>query len=83
MTTRMTDTTTTGVPARTGSAWGGAVIAGIVSVIVNLIVTYVIWMFIPPAQATDLGYLLTMVGIMSFFAGLFSYNGGFKQALGM
>ncbi len=81
MTTRMSDTTT-GVPARTGSAWGGAFVAGIVSVIINLIVTYVVWMFIPPAQAIDLGYLLTMVGIMSFFAGLFSYNGGFKQALG-
>ena len=48
--------------------------------IVNISLTYVIWMIIPPAQVIDMGYLLTMVGIMSFFAGLFAYNGGFKQA---
>ena len=64
------------IPACSGSAWSGAVVAGIVAVIVNIILTYVIWMIIPPAQVTDMGYLLTMVGIMSFFAGLFAYSGG-------
>lgn len=78
MTTRMTDTTTT--PGRTASPWGGAFTAGIISLIVNVIVAWVIWMIIPPAEASDLGYLLTMVGITSFFAGLFAYYGAFQQA---
>jgi uncharacterized RDD family membrane protein YckC len=74
---RTTDTTTTS--ARTSSPWGGATMAGIVSLIVNVIIAWVIWLIIPPAEASDLGYLLTMVGITSFFAGLFAYYGAFQQ----
>lgn len=78
MTMRTTDTTTT--PARTSSPWGGATMAGIVSLIVNVIVAWIIWLIIPPAEASDLGYLLTMVGITSFFAGLFAYYGAYQQS---
>lgn len=77
MTMRTTDTTTV---TRTSSPWGGAATAGIISLIVNVIVAWVIWMIIPPAEASDLGYLLTMVGITSFFAGLFAYYGAFQQS---
>lgn len=76
MTTRVTDTTTT----RTGSPWGGAVTSGIISLIVNVIVAWVIWQILPPAQGADLGWVLTIVGITSFFAGLFSHYGGNRQA---
>lgn len=81
MTMRTTDPNVTTTPTNTSTAspWGGAATAGVVSLIVNVILAWVIWMVIPPAQASDLGYLLTMVGIMSFFAGLFAYFGAAKQ----
>ncbi|MEZ4730932.1 MAG: hypothetical protein R3E79_27745 [Caldilineaceae bacterium] len=75
MATRVTDT-----PTRTGSPWGGAVTAGIISLIVNVIIAWIIWLIIPPADGADLGWTLTMIGITSFFAGLFSYYGAFRQS---
>ncbi len=72
MTTNTTRTTT-------ASPWGGAVTAGIVSLIVNLIVLYVLYLILTPV-AIDLGWTLTMVAILSFFAGLFSYYGAFRSA---
>ncbi|MCB0062631.1 MAG: hypothetical protein KDE19_10970 [Caldilineaceae bacterium] len=80
MTMRTTDTTTTPTRTTTSSPWGGAAMAGVVSLIVNVIVAWIIWLIIPPAEASDLGYLLTMVGITSFFAGLFAYYGAFQQS---
>ncbi len=79
MTMRTGDPVTNPTPTSTSSPWSGATIAGVVSLIVNVIVAWVIWMIIPPAEASDLGYLLTMVGITSFFAGLFAYYGAFQQ----
>lgn len=76
MTTRVTDTPTT----RTGSPWGGAVTAGIISLIVNVIVAWLIYMLIPPIEGADLGWTLTLIAITSFFAGLFSYYGAHRQA---
>ena len=76
MTTRVTDTPTT----RTGSPWGGAVTAGIISLIVNAIVGWLLFMIIPPIEGTDLGWTLTMIAITSFFAGLFSYYGAQRQS---
>ncbi len=78
MTMRTTEPTTT--TAHTSSPWSGAAMAGIVSLIVNVIVAWVIWMIIPPAQISDMGYFLTMIGITSFFAGLFAYYGAFQQS---
>ncbi len=75
MTTRTTDT-----PVRTGSPWGGAVTSGIISAIINVIVAWVIWTLLPPMEIIDLGWTLTIVGITSFFAGLFSYYGAFRQS---
>lgn len=75
MTTRVTDT-----PVRTGSPWGGAITSGIISLIVNVIVAWLIWQIMPPVEGTDLGWVLTIVGLTSFFAGLFSHYGGFRQA---
>lgn len=76
MSTRVTDST----PVRTGSPWGGAITSGIISLIVNVIVAWIIWQVIPPAQGADLGWVLTVVGLTSFFAGLFSHYGGYRQA---
>lgn len=64
------------VTTNTASPWGGAFMAAIVSLIVNLIVTYVIYLIFP---TTNLGWALTLVAITSFFAGLFSYYGAFRQ----
>ena len=76
MTTHTTDTTRT----TTSSPWGGAAIAGVVSLIVNLIVLFLIALiFVPPAGIVS-GWTYTMVGILSFFAGLFSYYGGWRQS---
>ena len=61
------------------SPWGNAAIAGAVSLVANVILTWVLSLIIPPAQALDMGWTLTMVGIMSFFAGLFSYYGAVRQ----
>ncbi len=69
-----TDRTTTGSP------WGGAAIAGVVSLIVNLIVLYILYLIIPPIGEINLGWTMTMVAILSFFAGLFSYYGGWRQS---
>ena len=74
MTVRTTET-----DVRTGSPWGGAVTAGIISAIVNLLVAWVIWMVMPPMEGLDLGWALTIVGITSFFAGLFSYYGAARS----
>lgn len=79
MAMRTNDATTTPTHTTTSSPWGGAAMAGVVSLIVNVIVAWIIWMIIPPATASDLGYLLTMVGITSFFAGLFAYYGAFQK----
>ena len=76
MSTRVTDTS----PVRTGNPWGGAITSGIISLIVNVIVAWVIWQIVPPAQGADLGWVLTIVGLTSFFAGLFSHYGGYRQA---
>lgn len=59
------------------SPTGGAFMAGIVSLIVNLIITYVIALLFP---TTDLGWALTLVAITSFFAGFFGYYGAFNQS---
>ena len=59
-----------------GSSMGGAVLAGAISLIVNLIVAWVIALIFP---AIDMGWALTMVAITSFFAGLFGYYGGARQ----
>jgi hypothetical protein len=61
----------------TTSPTGGAFMAGIVSLIVNLIVTYVISLLFP---TPDLGWALTLVAITSFFAGFFGYYGAFNQS---
>lgn len=79
---RTTDPRTTEPPtthAGTSSPWGGAATAGVVSLIVNLIIAWVIWLIIPPANGGDMGYTLTLVAILSFFAGLFSYYGAYRQ----
>lgn len=76
MSTRVTDTTA----VRTGSPWGGAITSGIISLIVNVIVAWVIWQILPPNQGVDLGWVLTIVALTSFFAGLFSHVGGYRQA---
>ncbi len=75
-TTDTTDTTRT----TAGSPWGGAAVAGIVSLIVNLIVLYILYLIIPPLGEISLGWTMTMVAILSFFAGLFSYYGGWRQS---
>lgn len=74
MTTRVTDT-----QARTASPWSGAITSGIISLIVNVIVAWLLWQIIPPMVGTDLGWVLTIVGITSFFAGLLSHYGAFRQ----
>ncbi|MFN8441399.1 MAG: hypothetical protein U0175_11540 [Caldilineaceae bacterium] len=51
---------------------GGAVTSGIVSLIVNLIVAWVISLIVP---TSDLNWALTLVAITSFFAGFFGYYG--------
>lgn len=82
MTTRTPNTTNdarTTDTHSTSSPWGNAAIAGAVSLIVNVILTWLLFLIIPPAEALDLGWTLTMVGIMSFFAGLFSYYGAARQ----
>ena len=66
-------TPTTGAPS---SPIGGAVLAGVISLIVNLIVAWVIALIFP---TLDMGWALTMVAITSFFAGLFGYFGGARQ----
>ncbi len=76
MSTRVTDSTA----VRTGSPWGGAITSGIISLIVNVIVAWVIWQILPPAQGADLGWVLTIVALTSFFAGLFSHVGGYRLA---
>lgn len=76
MSTRVTDSTA----VRTGSPWGGAITSGIISLIVNVIVAWVIWQILPPAQGADLGWVLTIVALTSFFAGLFGHVGGYRQA---
>ncbi|MFZ4660888.1 MAG: hypothetical protein ACOYNY_28000 [Caldilineaceae bacterium] len=48
--------------------------------IVNVIVGWLLFMIIPPIEGTDLGWMLTMIAITSFFAGLFSYYGAHRQA---
>ena len=75
MTTHTTDTA-----VRTSSPWGGAITSGIISLIVNIIVAWVIWQIIPPQEGLDLGWVLTIVGLTSFFAGLFAHYGGYRQA---
>jgi hypothetical protein len=64
------------VTTNTASPMGGAFLAGIVSLIVNLIITYVIHYIFPSG---DLGWALTLVAITSFFAGFFGYYGAFRQ----
>ncbi len=61
----------------TSSPFGGALTSGIISLIVNLIVAYVISRIFPTA---DLGWALTLVAITSLFAGFFGYFGAFRQA---
>ncbi|MCX6047465.1 MAG: hypothetical protein NT075_20360 [Chloroflexi bacterium] len=60
----------------TGSPFGGALTAGIISLIVNLIVAYAISMIFP---TLDLGWALTLVAITSLFAGFFGYYGAYRQ----
>jgi protein-S-isoprenylcysteine O-methyltransferase Ste14 len=75
--TMQTDRTTRTTPATGASPMGGAFLAGIVALVVNLIVTWVVAMIFPTA---DLGWALTLVAITSFFAGFFGYYGAFRQA---
>ncbi|MEZ4864965.1 MAG: hypothetical protein R3C14_26865 [Caldilineaceae bacterium] len=78
MTIRNEPTVTRNDPTTTTSSpMGGAVMAGIVSLIVNLIVTWIIALIFP---TLDLGWALTMVAITSFFAGFFSYYGAARQS---
>lgn len=60
----------------TTSPMSGAFMSGIVSLIVNLIVTYIIHLIFPSG---DLGWALTLVAITSFFAGFFGYYSAFRQ----
>ncbi|MEZ4616063.1 MAG: hypothetical protein R2867_11260 [Caldilineaceae bacterium] len=75
MTVRHEPTTTT-TSTTTSSPMGGAVMAGVISLIVNVIVVWVLSLIFP---TVDLGWALTMVAITSFFAGLFSYYGAARQ----
>lgn len=69
-------TTRTDPTINSTSPMSGAVIAGIVALVVNLIIAWVIALLFP---VIDLGWALTMVAITSFFAGLFGYFGGARQ----
>lgn len=69
-------TTRTDPTVNTDNWVGGAVTAGIVSLIVNAIVAWVISLIIP---TSDLNWALTMVAITSFFAGFFGYYGASRS----
>lgn len=79
MTVGTPDSTNVNTTHTQTSPWGNAAIAGVVSLVINVILTWVLASIIPPAQALDMSWTLTMVGIMSFFAGLFSYYGATRQ----
>lgn len=68
-------TTRTEPTVRTNNSMGGAAAAGVVSLIVNLIVAWIIALIFP---AIDLGWALTIVAITSFFAGFFGYYGAMR-----
>ncbi|RIK44493.1 MAG: hypothetical protein DCC55_02180 [Chloroflexi bacterium] len=74
--TMQTDRTTRTPTATSANPMGGAVLAGIISLVVNLIVTWIVAMLFPTA---DLGWALTLVAITSFFAGFFGYYGAARQ----
>ncbi len=61
----------------TNNPMGGAVMSGILSLVINLVVTYIISLLFP---TTDLGWAMTLVAIASFFAGFFGYYGGHRQS---
>ena len=70
-------TTRTDVPVGTTNWVGGAVTSGIVSLIVNAIVAWVISIIVP---TSDLNWAITMVAVTSFFAGFFGYYGASRAS---